>query len=68
MDILSGYVYNFCMMPIMVKEADLNRIDVPKDCEVLDATALGRRFEFKRDKRERKMQLGTISCSCLAAL
>jgi hypothetical protein len=41
---------------------------VPEDYEVLDATALGRRFEFKRDKRERKMQLGTISCSCLAAL
>jgi hypothetical protein len=35
------------MMPVMVKEADLNRIEVPEDYEVLDATALGRRF--KRD-------------------
>jgi hypothetical protein len=33
-----------------VKEADLNRIDVPEDYEVLDATALGRRLGFKRDK------------------
>ena len=49
MDILSGYVYNFCMMPVMVKEADLNRIEVPEDYEVLDATALGRRLGFKRD-------------------
>jgi hypothetical protein len=38
MDIYSGYVYDFCMMPVMVKEADLNRIDVPEDYEVLDAT------------------------------
>jgi hypothetical protein len=36
-------------MPVMVKEADLDRIDVPKDYEVLDATALGRRLGFKRD-------------------
>ena len=49
MDIFSGYVYNFCMMPVMVKEADLNRIDVPENYEVLDATALGRRLDFKRD-------------------
>jgi hypothetical protein len=26
------------MMPVMVKEADLDRIDVPEDYEVLDAT------------------------------
>jgi hypothetical protein len=25
------------MMPVMVKEADLNRIEVPEDYEVLDA-------------------------------
>jgi hypothetical protein len=56
------------MMAVMVKEADLYRLEVPKDFEVLDATALGRRLGFKRDKRERKMQLGTISCSCFAAL
>jgi hypothetical protein len=30
------------MMLVMVKEVDLNRIDVPEDYEVLDATALGR--------------------------
>ena len=37
------------MMTVMVKAADLNRIDVSKDYEVLDATALGRRLGFKRD-------------------
>ena len=26
------------MMPLMVKEADLNRIEVPEDYEVLDST------------------------------
>ena len=48
MDIIFGYVYNFCMMVLMVKEAHLNRIDVPEDYEVLDASALGRRLGFKR--------------------
>jgi hypothetical protein len=33
----------------MVKEADLDRIEVPDDYEVLDATTLGRRLGFKRD-------------------
>jgi predicted DNA-binding transcriptional regulator AlpA len=37
------------MIPVMVKEADLNRVQVPNDYEVLDATALGRRLGFKRD-------------------
>jgi predicted DNA-binding transcriptional regulator AlpA len=37
------------MMAVMVKEADLNRIDVPEEYELLDATALGRRLGFKRD-------------------
>ena len=37
------------MMLVMVREADLDRIDVPEDYEVLDATALGRRLSFKRD-------------------
>jgi hypothetical protein len=37
------------MMLVMVKEADLNRIQVPEDYEVLDATALGKRLGFKRD-------------------
>jgi len=48
-DILSEAIYNLCMMLAMVKEADLNRITVPEDYEVLDATALGRRLGFKRD-------------------
>jgi hypothetical protein len=37
------------MMPVMVKEADLDWIKVPEDYEVLDATALGRLLGFKRD-------------------
>ena len=37
------------MMLLMVKEADLNRIEVPDDYEVLDATALGKRLGLKRD-------------------
>jgi hypothetical protein len=36
------------MIPLMVKEADLDRIEVPEDYEVLDATALGQRLGFKR--------------------
>jgi hypothetical protein len=42
-------VYYFCMMLLMVKEADLDRIDVPGDYEVLDATAVGKRVGVKRD-------------------
>jgi hypothetical protein len=37
------------MMLVMVNEADLNRIEVPDDYEVLDATSLGKRLGFKRD-------------------
>jgi len=37
------------MMLAMVKEADLNRVEVPEDYEVLDATAVGRRLGLKRD-------------------
>ena len=37
------------MIPVMVREADLNRINVPKEYEVLDATSLGRRLGLKRD-------------------
>jgi hypothetical protein len=37
------------MIAVMVREADLNRVDVPDDYEVLDATALSRRLGFKRD-------------------
>jgi predicted DNA-binding transcriptional regulator AlpA len=37
------------MMLPMVREADLNWIDVPEDYEVLDATTLGKRLGFKRD-------------------
>src|SRR5215208_5541495 len=36
------------MMPVIVKKADLNRVGVPDDYEVLDATTLGRRLGFKR--------------------
>lgn len=37
------------MLWIMVKEADLNRIEVPEGYEVLDATALARRLGLRRD-------------------
>ncbi len=37
------------MLKAMVKEDDLNRIDVPHEYEVLDATALGQRLGLKRD-------------------
>jgi predicted DNA-binding transcriptional regulator AlpA len=37
------------MMLTMVKEVDLNRVEVPENYEVLDATALSRRLGFKRD-------------------
>jgi predicted DNA-binding transcriptional regulator AlpA len=37
------------MMPVMVKEAELERLEVPEGYEVLDATALGKRLGFKRD-------------------
>ena len=49
MDIFFRLVYNLCMMPVMVKEADLDRVVVPEDYEVLDATALSNRLGFKRD-------------------
>jgi hypothetical protein len=31
------FIYNLCIMAVMVKEADLDRIELPDDCEVLDA-------------------------------
>jgi predicted DNA-binding transcriptional regulator AlpA len=37
------------MMMAMVKEADLNPIDVPGSYEVLDATALAHRLGLARD-------------------
>ena len=37
------------MMPVMVKAADLDQMEVPEDYEVLDATALGQRLGLKRD-------------------
>jgi|SRR5215217_4288751 len=49
MDIFFVRVYDLCMMLVMVKEADLDRIEVREDYEVLDATALGRRLRFKRN-------------------
>ena len=36
------------MLVAVVREADLNRIEVPGDYEVLDATALGKRLSLKR--------------------
>jgi predicted DNA-binding transcriptional regulator AlpA len=36
------------MIVVVVKEADLDQIEVPDDYEALDATALGRRLGFKR--------------------
>jgi predicted DNA-binding transcriptional regulator AlpA len=48
-DLSFRLIYDLCMMQVMVKEADLNLIEVPDDYEVLDATALGRRLGFKRD-------------------
>ena len=38
MDNIPEHVYNLCMMPVMMREADLDRIDVPEEYEVLDAT------------------------------
>ncbi len=37
------------MMLAMVREADLNPIDVPESYEVLDATALAQRLGLARD-------------------
>jgi hypothetical protein len=48
-DIFPKFVYDICMMAVMVKEADLDQIEVPEDYEILDATALGRRLGFKRN-------------------
>lgn len=36
-------------MLAMVKESDVDRIDVPEGFEPLDATALGERLNLKRD-------------------
>ena len=49
MDILPKSIYDFCMMPVMEKEADLDWTDMPEDYEVLDATPLGKRLGFKCD-------------------
>jgi hypothetical protein len=38
MDTLSRFIYDLCMMPVTVKEADLDRIDVPEEYEVFNAT------------------------------
>jgi len=35
------------MIPVMVREVDLDWREVPKEYEVLDATALGMRLGFK---------------------
>src|SRR5215218_8465000 len=54
-----------CMMPLMVKEGDLNWIEVRKDYEVLDATALGRRLGFKGTRRWRTSRGGTSGVYCV---
>jgi hypothetical protein len=51
-DVFLRFVYDRYMMPLMVKEADLDEIEVPEDYEVLDATALGRRLRFKQDTED----------------
>src|SRR5215210_5340146 len=68
MDIFSGFVYNFCMMLVMVKEEDLDRIEVPEDYEILDATTLGRRPNRTPSSIGVEVQLGLQAASrCLAA-
>jgi hypothetical protein len=42
-------IYDLCTMLSMVKERDLNRIDVPEGYEPLDATVLAERLNLKRD-------------------
>jgi predicted DNA-binding transcriptional regulator AlpA len=42
-------IYNFCMLSVVVKDADLDKMDVPEGYEVLDATALAKRLGLKRD-------------------
>jgi hypothetical protein len=37
------------MMLSMVKDTDLDRVNVPSDYEILDATALAHRLGLKRD-------------------
>ncbi len=37
------------MLSFMVKETEINKIAVPEEYEVLDATALARRLGLKRD-------------------
>lgn len=37
------------MLWVMVKEADLNKIEIPEGYEVLDATVLARRLGLRRD-------------------
>src|SRR5215218_921204 len=49
MDSFSDFVYDLCMMLLMVKQVDLDQMEVPEDYEILDATALGSRLGFKRD-------------------
>jgi hypothetical protein len=43
------------MMPVMVKETDLNRVEVPEDYEVLDATALERVMNLGENRIEMRI-------------
>jgi hypothetical protein len=42
-------VYNLCMLSDMVKDKDIDLVEIPGSYEVLDATALGERLGLKRD-------------------
>lgn len=63
------------MLWCMVREVDLNRVEVPEGYEVLDATALARRLGIKREtvlvylsrrnfknipRPNRKLAMGTV--------
>ena len=54
------------MIPVMVKEADLDRIEVPENYEVLDATALGRRSWASSETRCSPSSRGGTSAAYLA--
>ena len=51
----------FCILSVMVKEADLNKMEVHEGYEVLDATALGDRLGLKRDTVPAYLSRGNYS-------
>jgi hypothetical protein len=48
-DLEHGAINNYSMLLDMVREVDLDRVEVPEGYEVLDASALGRRLGIKRE-------------------